>query len=351
MNWLEIGNVQFLDYSYHDWTKGVKLGYLISFSEKDGILIRDSQSFELIFNNVSYGGKKLYYYIFEEELFFTVNDRIFKFDFGIKALISQCNTNEEYIGMVNENLAIGSTFRRRPRINQNELIKLTDCSIIYNWSDERRLIEIINNELLVFVNDINAKVIAISLADNNVLWELPLIGYSFPRFFEFLSDDIFIVIQSFDTDHPVEKRFELWGVNTMTGKVCYQLDVGIFNKFILNDEKKLFGISGQKYLCVDPVVGKILVSKEIKELDKLWADIGNQSITGIDIFFIVFGKPLVGRFNTKSQKVEEFISISVDDRKVDMSQPLGVPLYHNKKLYVRDNSGVMHVLQREDHPA
>ena len=85
MNWLEIGNVQFLDYSYHDWTKGVKLGYLISFSEKDGILIRDSQSFELIFNNVSYGGKKLYYYIFEEELFFTVNDRIFKFDFGIKA--------------------------------------------------------------------------------------------------------------------------------------------------------------------------------------------------------------------------------------------------------------------------
>ena len=76
-----------------------------------------------------------------------------------------------------------------------------------------------------------------------------------------------------------------------------------------------------------------------------WADLGNQTMSGDDIYFIVFGKPIVGRFNILSERVEEYIEIPVDETKVDMRQPLNIPFYHKGRLYVRDNSAVLHILQ------
>jgi hypothetical protein len=350
MNW-ELKNVieEFKDYSYQHWMNGIRLGFLIYFS-KERLQVLNLDTFEDSFND-NILGDNVNYFIANNEIYFRKGKSLYHLNLESDSATEVCTTKEDYITLLNDSYCLGRTVTRRPRSYKSSLIRMKENDVVFEWEDSSMPIYITQSNIVIFENKSNLLLKGFDIKEDKEVWSLQLFGNPTPRFYQYLSDDLFLIMQCYDTDHPVDKRYELCGVNTLTGEILYKLDVGSFNKLVLNNEQKLFGLKGQQYLSVDPLAGEILESKDIEELDKLWADIGNQSITDSDIFFIVFGKPLVGRFNIKTQKVEDFITIDVDDSKVDMTQPLGVPFYHNEKLYVRDNSGVMHILQREGHPA
>ncbi|MCO5279359.1 MAG: hypothetical protein M9911_15350 [Saprospiraceae bacterium] len=355
MSWLETYNLQFLDYSYLDWTYGIKLGYIIYFSKEDGVKIIDTHTYNLVFHDHTLAGAKLYYYIFDNNLFFSVNNAVFEYNFKGNNLNFVCDTIEDHIWLANSSIAVGATYSRKLNLVRNEIIHLPDCSIIYKWLDKSGLIFIETESFSIFKNDFDSTLKLINIQNGNLLWELPLLGFSSPRFYKSISKEIFLIMQSFNTEHPTDKRYELWGINKYSGEVIYKTDVAHFDRFTYcSDNKRLYGLNGQMYLSIDPFSGAILSKKQV-ELGEIyqrqWISLGNQSITGNEIFFTLSGKPIVGRFNIANETIDEFIEINVDANKVDMRQPLNMPYYYKGKLYVRDNSGVMHILERKDYPA
>ena len=355
MKWIELRALEFPDYSYSDWKNGIELGFLISFSHERGIIIIDCNSMKLVFEGREYAGRKVNYFIFDQELYFSIEQSIYKFDFRHNSLMLKCRSNEEFIWMLNKFYCIGITSKRTPRINKNEILRFDSCEPIYTWNFRAGVVFIENNGYTIFEYSAESLLRAMEIeAGGKVLWDMSLKGFSFPRFYQNVSEEMFLVMQCFDTEHPVDKRYELWGIDKKNGNIIYKLNVGNFNRFVYSEDlQKLFGIHGQEYKCVDPFSGNIICSKKLPELgtelNNLWANLGNQNITGNDIFFTISGKPIVGRFNIQTEIVEEFIEIPVNKDKVDMRQPLNMPFYYQGRLYVRDNSGMMHIMEEQSH--
>lgn len=351
MNWIELGRINdFRDFSYRHWSNGIILGYLIYFSVEDGITIKDAVSLKTIYNNRGYAGSIMNYYVFNNQLFFCADNRLFQFDFELNKLNPICETEESQIGMLSMNIAVGGTYSRRPRINKYEIIRINGCKPFYKWENKDAPIHESNDDIVIFENTFEGSLKGVLIEKSEKLWSLPLIGFSIPRFYKSLSENLFLFMQSFDTSHPVDKRYELWGINKQTGEILYKSSGDHFNTYIFVEKfKKLVGIRGQRYLSVDPMTGEILRNHKIDDLgeglNSLWANIGRQSVSGDYINFTVSREPLIGRFNIKSEKLEEFIEIDIDKTKVDPRMPLETPIVHQGFLYVRDNSGVMHILK------
>ena len=355
MMWEIFKNIDgFISYSYQHWTDAITLGYLIYFSD-ESIVIRDTINCDILFKKTDINVRNAYYYINEENIYFKDKNELSIFEINSKSLIRICRTEEENISLLNNYLCMGRTISRQPKINRSELLILPTCEVFYRWDDGSHPVYCFRNEFLLLENPIKSILYAVNLDKKNKIWELPLLGFSVPRFYKNISNEIFLVMQSFSTEHPTDKRYELWGINKYSGEVIYKTDVAHFDRFTYcPDSKRLYGLNGQMYLSIDPFSGAILSKKQV-ELGEIyqrqWISLGNQSITGNEIFFTLSGKPIVGRFNIANETIDEFIEINVDANKVDMRQPLNMPYYYKGKLYVRDNSGVMHILERKDYPA
>lgn len=349
MNWNLIKTInEFVNYSYHQWFEAIRLGYLINFSSQQELIVRQVGNYNIVLKSSSLNTSDLYYYIFEGRIYIRKKNELLEYQPSFNSFVSKCITNEDYITLLNSKICTGRTVSRRPKIYRAELIDLNTGNSFYNWNDGSLPIFCSEKGLVVLENNSLSILNIIDSRSGKELHKIELLGFNSPRFYKSISENLFLVMQSFDTDHPIDKRFELWGIDMKTGGVLYKSDVGHFDRFIYCEEKqKLFGLSGQSYLSVNPYTGVVVSSKELEGLGHQWALLGRQSITKEDIYFVISGKPLVGRFNIVSESIEEFIEIPVDESRVDMREPLNTPFYHDGRLYVCDNSGVMHILQNE----
>ena len=346
MNWKLVERIEdFNDYSYHHWIEGVKNGYLVYFSKKRGICIRKCDSLRLIYENSNYVSNNLNYYFFENELFFRVDNKLLRFDFTELKLVDVCETQEEYTVMINQNYCMGRTVSRRPRIYRSEIIRISNGQVIYNWEGKSLPIHSEKNGVTIFENSFESTLKGVDIEAKKDLWELPLHGHLTPRFYNSIDNDLFLVMQRFE-----EEQYQLWGINKSTGVVLFKSSEEYFRGYNFDEGiKMLVGIEGSHYQRVDPFSGKILKNQQIsinQGENNFWANLGRQSINENQIFYSISGKSKIGCFNLDNENNDYFIDIEVDESKVDMSMPLETPVVNEGFLFVRDNSGVLHVLKQ-----
>ncbi|KAF5046259.1 hypothetical protein DSECCO2_472720 [anaerobic digester metagenome] len=351
MNWSIVERIEgFDDYSYHHWIKGIRNGYLVYFSKSDGICIRRSDSLKLIYQNSDVINRNLSYYFFENELFFRIDNKLLRFDFFGLKLIDVCETKEEYIAMINQNYCMGRTSSRRPRINRAEIIKVSKGHVVFNWEDRSLPVYSEKSGLVIFENTFESILKGVDVEAKKVLWELPLHGHSTPRFYNSVDNDLFLVIQRFEG----EEQYQLWGINKSTGVILFKSSGEYFKSYNFDEGiKMLVGIEGSYYQSVDPFSGKILKNKQIsinEGENNFWANLGRQSLNENKIFYSISGKSKIGCFNLDTENNDYYIDIEVDESKVDMSMPLETPVVNEGFLFVRDNSGVLHVLKQNYPP-
>lgn len=82
MIWKHIQDVNRFYHSSSSWFKAIQLGFLIECSKDIGILIRVIKTLDTVFTTKEFIEKNVDYYVFDNALFFRVNNILKKFDFS-----------------------------------------------------------------------------------------------------------------------------------------------------------------------------------------------------------------------------------------------------------------------------
>lgn len=341
----------FINYNPNKFDSLIRKGYLAYSPENNLFRLRRIEKTNTILD-LQFEQEKVTYSFFKDILYISSGNKLYRTDFELNKLENIYTTSESTIGMLNEYVALARTSSRRPKINRDQLIKVSNGEMIYEWDDRSMPVEIFRDSFIILENNFELVIKGINIVNKKELWNIPLYGFSIPRFYQSISKDLFLIMQSFDTNHPVDKRYELWCINKQTGEIIYKSKQDHLSRYLYSEESQmLYGIQGQRYLRVDPISGKILddiiISELVEEIDSMWAILGRQSLSGNNIFFCISRKSQIGRFNINTKELEEIIEVKVDESKVDMRSLLRTPLVYNDTLYVIDNSSILHILSKE----
>jgi hypothetical protein len=346
MNWKQVKTIEsFYNFSNESWMDALELGYIVYFPKELGIIIRDINSYNILFNSKEYLDSDVYYYVFNNKLFFRINNSLFElktrnFDFHLI-----CKTNEAYIEMLNDSYLLGRTSSRKPRINRNEIIRKSDGSILYKWEDKSFVIHSNENGLFLFEDYDFAVLKRIDVELKKEVWRYHF-NKIFPgrRYYKQVSKDIILAIEEYESSPSENSKYVLIGLNLESGEVIFRSEKNHFSTYVYSKElKKLFGIEGQIFRSVDPYSGEIISEREIKELKSHYVN-GRQSINKDKLYFSTYGSE-IGCFDIKNETFEYFLNVDIDISKVDIQRPLDTPIVSNNKLYIRDNSSVLHIYQ------
>lgn len=341
----KIGN--FYNYSYFDWGRAIELGYLIYCPRDVGIVIRDASTFDILFKTSKFEKNNINYYVHGKEVFFSIDNYLMKFDISRFALTEICKTEEASMGMLNKDYCVGRTTSRRPRINRSEIKKITDCQTVYKW-EGRSFVVYSKGGLFLFEDYTNGTIKRIDVESGADLWKFTF-SRPFPgtRYYQDVEGKILLTIEEYDYEQLIDKKYALLGLELETGKLKFRSRENHFCSYLYDQKReKLFGIEGSTYRCVEPYTGKTLSELEVQELKGHHVS-GRQSMKEGKIYFSTYGAD-IGCFNVETEKLEYFHTVDLNESKVDMRRPLGVPLVNDNKLFIRDSSGVLHIYKKSD---
>ena len=339
----------FSDFTYPELAKGIKQGLLVTFNKNSGIKLRKTEDFsEIYVDKNSY--KYLNYKFYKNELLFSIENEIFRFNL-LENKFAKCGfSEEEYAVALSNKYLMGRTYTRNPKVLRSQILSMGSNQSKLQWNDKKMPIAISEDDLVIFNNPIQLELSCMSLKNQELIWSHKLIGFTIPRYFQMLESNKLLFMQRTDDNQSVEAAFQLNSIDIFTGKIEYQSSGNHFNRYQLSG-RYLHAISGNSYLKTDSLTGQIIEDMLIPDLNtkgiSYWANIGRQTYHNGKLYFTISGMPILGIFDTLTLELVELIEVDIDKSKVDMSQPLEMPIVHMDKLYIRDNSAKLHILKME----
>lgn len=207
--------------------------------------------------------------------------------------------------------------------------------------------KIINPKLRLIYNSYTVTEIkACKLNDSVSIWE-----FNLPENFKIFGKiQVIDNILFFTAFKNVNKAQNVYGIDIHSGQIQWELNYSIpYTTYVLasliNSEDNLcYGYGGHIYQVFDPIRGEIILTKDMSEYY-------NQGIDPIlpvnslseDKLWFVSGRgenAKFGALNIKNSEIE-----FIQDYPLENDGRLGKSIYHQGKLYLKDDSNVLHVFE------
>lgn len=182
--------------------------------------------------------------------------------------------------------------------------------------------------------------------DNIPLWEFFLPE----QFFIFGKIQVIDNILFFTAFKNANKAQNVYGIDIHSGQIQWELNYSIpYTTYVLasliNSEDNLcYGYGGHFYQVFDPIRGEIILKKDMSEYYNQGIDpiLPVNSLSDDKLWFVSGRgeKAKFGALNIKTAEIE-----SIQDYPLENDGQLGKPIYHQGKLYIKDDSNVLHVFE------
>lgn len=341
---LKIKIENFKNYSFDNWEDMMNAGLMVYFPEKGKVLIRSIQNYKIL-KEVIFEKEINGYSFWDKDLYVRFDNVLKKVIFSDEiSLVKQCETQEDLIFLLNEHYSLGKSTKPGPGSFKNVILSNQDGEIIYHWKDSKHLMFWDNNHF--YFEDFPSGLLRkVDISTKEEQWSHPFNRF-FPgkRMYQKISNDLIITN---DVESKEGNRVKkLVGIGIENGTPRWEISE-VFNSYVYHKEYKLlFGIDGHTLHIIDPEKGAIIDAFTLDTLDKSssWVSSPSLSIKGDKLIFSTSNSE-VGCYDISRKEIEFLLKVEVDKMLVDTRKPLDKPVIYENKLFVRDNSGTLHIYE------
>jgi len=331
-----IDDVQTISMSSFD--KALKLGYIIYYNQTSELTILNAHSFEKV--PIKEQGSSSYE-VFNGAVYLKYQNVIKYLNLDTLDCSIICSTLEKNIRVLNSEYCQGGTSSRKPRIKRNEIIKVSDNSIMHRWSDNKGVLSW-NYKYPLFETK-NGSLIFYNIFENSILWEIQLDNGSFGKRILGETKNIFYLQRAVSKPNI----FNVLALEKSTGKIIWETKNTHSHYCFDEVNHKLYGLSNKRFEAINTLTG------EKQLITELAINVFISShLTYYNNGLLYFSShlenniPVFGAVNVKTGTLDFIQKIKIEGEK-SFRIGLEKPIVSDDILYVKDSLNTLHIFEKE----